>query len=94
MDNFERRGLNSDLRAMKIKIAEMEQRLDENDGDQETLGIKTIEMPSDQNYDKLYTVSRLVTVKWHCTCPDNRFRSPGECKHIQRAQNLPLDRFE
>ena len=98
MDNFERRGLNSDLRAMKIKMAEMERRLDEDDVNQETLGIKTIEMESDQNYpghsDKSYTVSRLVSVKWHCTCPDNRYRSPGECKHIQRAQTLPLHRFE
>ena len=94
MDNFERRGLNSDLRDMKIKMAEIEQRLDEDDGDQETLGIKTIEVASDRDSNKSYTVSRMVTVKWHCTCPDARYRSPGECKHIQRAQMLPLYRFE
>ena len=94
MDNFERRGLNSDLRAIKIQMAEIEKRLDEDDEDQETLGIKTIEVVSDRDYNKSYTVSRMVTVKWHCTCPDNRYRSPGECKHIQRAQMLPLYRFE
>ncbi len=97
MDSFERRGLNSDLRDLKMQIADIDRRLNEED-EAESLGIKTIEMESDRNYpghsDKTYTVSRMVTVKWHCTCPDNRYRSPGECKHIQRAQMLPLHRFE
>lgn len=94
MDSFERRGLNSDLRAMKMQMADLERRLEEDENGQESLGIKTIEVASDRDYNKSYTVSRLVTVKWHCTCPDNRYRSPGECKHIQRAQMLPLHRFE
>ena len=93
MDSFERRGLNSDLRDLKMQIADIEKRMQEED-EVESLGIKTIEMASDQNYSKSYTVSRMVRLSWHCTCPDNRYRSPGECKHIQRAQNMPLDRFE
>ena len=93
MDSFERRGLNSDLRAMKLKIAEIEATLEEEE-EHEVLGIKRIEMQSDRDVRTFYTVSRIVTIKWHCTCPDNRYRSPGECKHIQRAQMLPLYRFE
>ncbi len=92
MDNFEKRGLRSDLLQLKARVEEIQERLD--DEDQETLGIKTIEVASDRDYNKSYTVSRMVTIKWHCTCPDNRYRSPGECKHIQRAQMLPLYRFE
>lgn len=94
MDHFTRRELNSDLRDLKMKMEEINNRLNEEDEAQETLGIKTIEMGSDSSWKKSYTVSRMVTVKWHCTCPDNRYRSPGECKHIQRAQTIPLDRFE
>lgn len=92
MDNFETRGLRSDLLQLKARMEEIQERLDNED--QETVGIKTIEMESDRDYSKSYTVSRLVSVKWHCTCPDNRYRSPGECKHIRRAQTLPLYRFE
>ena len=94
MNDSRKRGLNSDLRALKMQMADIEKRLEEDDNDQESLGIKTIEVASDRDYNKSYTVSRMVSVKWHCTCPDNRYRSPGECKHIQRAQTLPLYRFE
>ena len=94
MDDFEKRGLNSDLRALKMQMAEIEERLRQDEEEQESLGIKTIEMKSDRDYGKSYTVSRMVTVKWHCTCFDNRYRAPGKCKHIQRAQSLPLYRFE
>ncbi len=94
MDRFERRGLNSDLRALKIQMADVQKRLEEDEEEQESLGVKTIEMASDGAYNKSYTVSRMVLVKWHCTCPDARYRSPGECKHILRAQGLPLYRFK
>lgn len=96
MDNFTRRGLNSDLRALKMKIQEVEERLNEEDEDEEheVLGIKRIEVASDRDFRTFYTISRIVTLKWHCTCPDARYRAPGDCKHIQRAQLMPLDRFE
>ena len=93
MDDFTRRGLNSDLRDLKMRMVEIEERRTEA-VESESLGIKRMEVQSDRDWGKFYTVSRIVTLKWHCTCPDNRYRSPGECKHIQRAQMLPLDRFE
>lgn len=96
MDNFTRRGLNSDLRAIKMKMAELEDRLSEEDEEEEheVLGVKTLEVQSDRDMRTWYTITRIVTLKWHCTCPDARYRAPGDCKHIQRAQMLPLERFE
>jgi len=93
MDYITRRELNSDLRDLKMKMEEINDRLNEEEED-ESVGIKRIEIQSDRNHRMFYTVSRMISVKWHCTCPDNRYRSPGECKHIQRAQMMPLDRFE
>ena len=93
MDNFERRSLNSDLRAVKLKMAEIESRLEEEE-EHEVVGIKRLEVQSDRDFRTFYTISRIVTIKWHCTCPDARYRAPGDCKHIQRAQMMPLDRFE
>jgi hypothetical protein len=93
MDNFERRGLSRELADMKERAEEIERRLKE-DEENEILGVKRMEMRSDRDARTFYTVSRIVSIKWHCTCPDNRYRAPGECKHIQRAQVMPLWKFE
>ena len=59
MDNFETRGLRSDLLQLKARMEEIQERLDNED--QETVGIKTIEMESDRDYSKSYTVPHQST---------------------------------